>query len=174
MNQNYHQKLRLVFCHSDPDPSSVRDHGTQIISIVWVSCSFRGFTLWGMSYNPSWWTLCSPNHFAPWNTLHPNSLCSTHFTPWHTLLFSTLWSSAHFNHRSTLLPGTLCSLEHLTPWNTLLPGTLCFKCSREQRMLRRTIYKLAKCSKEQSVPGSKVCWEAKCSRKQSVPRRRVF
>jgi hypothetical protein len=23
MNKNYHQKLRLVFCHSDPDPSSV-------------------------------------------------------------------------------------------------------------------------------------------------------
>ena len=31
-----------------------------------------------------WWTLCSPNHFVPWNTLHPNSLCSTHFTLWHT------------------------------------------------------------------------------------------
>ena len=113
--------------------------------------------------------LCHDNstdeHFAlqiillpAWTTLLPNSLCfSTQFTHQHFLLFSTLCTSAHFAPQHTLLPGKLCSQEHFTPWNTLLPGTLCFKCSREQRMLRRTIYKLAKCSKEQSVPGSKVC-----------------
>ena len=90
------------------------------------------------------------------NTFLPKSFCSLeHFASQLTLL-STLCTSAHFNHRSTLLHGTLCSLEHLTPWNTLLPGTLCFKCSREQRMLRRTIYKLAKCAEKQSVPRRRV------------------
>ena len=34
--------------------------------------------------------------FAPWNTLHPNSLCAIHFTPWQTLLLRTLYVSAHF------------------------------------------------------------------------------
>ena len=96
-------------------------------------------TLFNCTLLYGWWTLCSPNHFAPWNTLHLNTFYLTHFAPQHALHLSTLWSSAHFNHRSTLLPGILCFLEHLTPWNTLLPGTLCFKRSREQRMLRRTI-----------------------------------
>ena len=80
-------------------------------------------------------------------------------------LLNTFYSLTHFTPHHTLLLST--------PWDTLLPGTLCFKCSREQRMLRRTIYKLAKCSREQNVL-SKMCWEAKCpqeakcSREQSV------
>ena len=86
-----------------------------------------------------------------------------------TLHLSTLCSSAHFAPRNTLLPGTLYSLR-----NTLLPGTLCFKCSREQRMLRRTIYKLAKCSREQSIPRSRVFQEAMCAEKQSVLGSKVF
>ena len=115
-------------------------------------------------FSIGWWTLCSPNNFAPWNTLLNTFYSLTHFTPQHTLA-----------PQHTLLPGILCSLEHfahlwntLTPWNTLLLRTLCFKCFRVQRMLRRTIYKLDKCFREQSVPRSRVFQEAKCAEKQSV------
>ena len=94
-----------------------------------------------------WHTLCSPNNFAPWNTLYPNLLCFlTHFAPHHTLLLSTLYSQ-----------------EHFAPWNNLLAVTLCFKCSREQTMLRRKMYQWAKCSRKQSVPRSRMFQEAKCS-----------
>ena len=74
-------------------------------------------------------TICIPTHFSKKFSILKN-IYSTHFTPWHTLLLSPLWSLAHF----------LITLLH----------------SKEQRTLRRTIYKLAKCSREQSVPRSRV------------------
>ena len=93
------------------------------------------------------YTLCSLDHFAPWNTLHPNSLClSTHFTPWHTLLISTLY----------------------------FLKTLCYKCCGVQSMLRRKSYQGAKCYMEQSVPRSRVFQEAKCAGEQSVSGSKVF
>ena len=98
-------------------------------------------------------SFCSLEHFASQLTLHLNTFYSlAHFTLWHTLLLSTLCTSTHFDPQHILIKVALCSLEHFNFWNTLLPGTLCFKRSREQRMLRRTIYKLAKCSIKQSVP----------------------
>ena len=94
-----------------------------------------------------WHTLCSPDNFAPLNTLYPNLLCfSTH------LHLITLW-----------LLSTLYFQEHFAPHHTLLPGTLCFKRSREQTMLRRKMYQWAKCSWKQHVLGSKAFWWAKCS-----------
>ena len=122
-----------------------------------------------------WWTFCSPNHFAPWNTLLPNSLCfSIHFTPQHTLLFSTLCISAHFATQQTLLLRTFCSLEYFAPWNPLLHGTLYFM---EHFTLSVPVSKVCwggQFAKEESVPGSKVFQGAECSRKQSVLRSKVF
>ena len=57
-------------------------------------------------------TLCIPTHFVQSILLPDRLYSSEHFTSQHTLQFSTLWFSAHFNHRSTLFPGTLRSLEY--------------------------------------------------------------
>ena len=119
-------------------------------------------------------TILADEHFAPQIILLPGTLCiptpfaDTLYSLTRTLLISTLCTSAQFDHRSTLLPKTFLSLKHLTPWNTLV------LVSREQKMLRRTIYKLAKCSREKSIPRSRVFQEAKCAEKQSVLGSKVF
>ena len=122
--------------------ASIYQEGSWFMNGWWVQKEVFPIVVLQREETTGWWTLCSPNHFAPWNTLHPNSLCiSTHFTPWHTLLLSTLWNSAYFDHQHTLITWALCSMKHFALWNTLLPRTLYFL---EHFAL--------------SVPGSKGCW----------------
>ena len=110
-----------------------------------------------------WRTLCSPEHFAPWE----------HFkAAWYTLHLNSLSYSEHFGPQHTLLLSKPCSLDHFSTWNTSLylsgPGT------RVQNILRRESHQGAKCSRDVSVPRSRVFQKAKCAEKQSVPRSRVF
>ena len=60
----------------------------------------------------------SSTHFAPWNALLLNTVCSLEQpAPWNILLLGTLCSSTH----STLILSTICFLEHFAPWYSLLP-----------------------------------------------------
>ena len=106
-----------------------------------------------------------------------------HFAPKIILLPGTLYSSAHFNHRTTL------ELEYFALWNSLLPGTLYFleqfafsvpgsKGCWEGHLQISKVFQEVKCNKKQkkknSVLESKMCWGVKCAGSKVSPRSKVF
>ena len=131
---------------------------SNIIISVRLCCGWH--TICSLKHFPLWEHFVPPVHFAPWNTLPLNTVCSlAHSTPWNALLLSTLCFLEHSGPWNPLLPGTLSSFVKFSSSTTLLPWTLLktkefqeVKCFKEHQ----TTY-----AKIQRVLRSKVCWEVK-------------
>ena len=138
-----------------------------IVSIARQSIIWRGLThtllprsFCSLEHFTSKWfgTLCFPTHFAPQQTLFPD----------------TLYSSAHFAHRNTFLLSTLCFMEHFASQNTLLFVFQRAKYVAENILQRSKMLQGAEYSRKQNVLGSKVFQEAMCFRDLNVLRSKLF